>query len=333
MALRFMEIVIPEHCLNEAHMLLEAIPDADRWEAPLEGGTILINVLLPMESVEELVDDFERRFSSEKSLRLILLPVEAALPRDKNMLEKTPVGNEPKARPKFLRISREELYQTIDQSAGITPMFLAMVVLSSIVAAVGLLRDNGAAVIGAMVIAPLLGPNAGLALATTLADKVLAQKALMSNLVGVAIAFFFSVTIGFISPVDIARPEIAARIEVNVLDIALALAAGITGSLAFTTGVAASLIGVMVAVALLPPTIVFGMLVGSGEWSAAFGAMLLLAINVTAVNLSGVGTFYALGIKPRNWWAAQKAKQMSRVALVLWVFLLAILAGLIFLAV
>jgi len=333
MALRFMEIVIPEHCRDEAAVLLESIPDSDRWEAPLEGDTLLINVLLPMESVEELVDNFERRFSGEKSLRLILLPVEAALPREKNLLEKTPVGNEPKARPAMLRISREELYQTIDDSAGITPMFLAMVVLSSVVAAVGLLRENTAAVIGAMVIAPLLGPNAALALATTLADKALAKKALASNLVGLAIAFAFSYTIGYASPVDVTSPEIASRIAVHELDIALAMAAGITGSLAFASGVSASLIGVMVAVALMPPTIVLGMLVGSREWESAMGAGLMLAINVTAVNLSGVGTFYLMGIKPRNWWDAQKAKTTSRVAVGLWLVLLVVLGGLISIAV
>lgn len=333
MALRFIEIVIPEHCLDEAMVLLEAIPDADRWETRLEGGEILINVVLPMESVEELVDDFEKRFLGEKSLRLILLPVEAALPRDKNRLKKTPTGNEPKERPKMLRISREELYQTINRSAGITPMFLAMVVLSSIVAAVGLLRENTAAVIGAMVIAPLLGPNAALALATTLADRTLAQKALASNVVGLLIAFVFSFTIGFMGSVDITSPEIASRIEVDILDIALAMAAGITGSLAFTSGVSASLIGVMVAVALMPPTIVFGMLVGSQEWTSALGALLLLAINVTAVNLSGVGTFYLMGIKPRNWWEAKKAKKTSRIAVALWLALLIVLGVLISIAV
>jgi uncharacterized membrane protein len=53
-----------------------------------------------------------------------------------------------------------------------------MVVLSTIVAAVGLARDNAAIVIGAMVMAPLLGPNMALSLATTLGDTKLAFRAL-----------------------------------------------------------------------------------------------------------------------------------------------------------
>ena len=127
------------------------------------------------------------------------------------------------------------------------------VVLSTLVAAIGLVRGDIAVIIGAMVIAPLLGPNVALALAVTLGDGTLAVRALKTIAAGVATAAVVSVLMGVILPVDPSVPEIASRTDASFSDLALALAAGSAGALAFTTGIPTALIGVMVAVALLPP--------------------------------------------------------------------------------
>jgi uncharacterized membrane protein len=87
------------------------------------------------------------------------------------------------------RISREELYNSIADGAKLSRVFVMMVILSAIVAAIGLIKDNVAVVVGAMVIAPLLGPNVALALGTTLGDIPLTLRSLKTNVVGVAIAF------------------------------------------------------------------------------------------------------------------------------------------------
>jgi uncharacterized membrane protein len=63
---------------------------------------------------------------------------------------------------------RESLYEEIEKSARLDVNYLALVMLSTVVAAIGLIEDNVAVVIGAMVIAPLLGPNLALALGTAL---------------------------------------------------------------------------------------------------------------------------------------------------------------------
>jgi uncharacterized membrane protein len=88
----------------------------------------------------------------------------------------------------------------------------------------------------------------------------------------------------------------------------------------------------MVAVALLPPLVTFGMLLGAGYWNATFNAMLLFLSNIICINLAGVITFIVQGIKPITWWEEKKAKKMTRTAISLWVLLLLALVIIIFLS-
>ena len=226
------------------------------------------------------------------------------------------------------RVSREELYNNVTESLGRPRIYAVMTVLSVVVAAVGLLRDDLAVIIAAMVIAPLLGPNVALALATTMADAELAASALRRNALGFSLALALSVLIGSLVAVDLDVPAIASRTQVGLSDLALALAAGVAGTLAFTSSASSALIGVMVAVALVPPLVVFGMLLGSGQVAAAMGAGLLVAANLVCVNLAGVVTFLAQGVRPSRWWDAARAGRTARLALLLWLVLLLALSAL-----
>jgi uncharacterized hydrophobic protein (TIGR00341 family) len=114
-----------------------------------------------------------------------------------------------------------------------------------------------------------------------------------------------------------------------VAHIFLALASGSAGALSFTTGISTALIGVMIAVALLPPLVALGLLIGSGYYPQAFEALLLVLINVICINLAGVTTFWAQGIHPRKWWKEDRAKKATRIAVLIWFVLLTALASII----
>jgi uncharacterized membrane protein len=150
--------------------------------------------------------------------------------------------------------------------------------------------------------------------------------------VGILSALLLSVALGTILHVSPEAREVALRARVSLGDVGLALAAGAAGALAFTTGIHTPLVGVMVAVALLPPLVLTGLGLGSRQWPLAGHAALLFATNLICVNLAGVATFMIRGIRPRTWWEAGKARRASRFALFLWVLLLAVLVGLILLA-
>ena len=149
---------------------------------------------------------------------------------------------------------------------------------------------------------------------------------------GFALTLVFSIALGAMIGVDPTTPELASRTTVGIWDLALALAAGCAGALAFTSGAPTYLTGVMVAVALLPPTVASGMLISAGEWNGAGAALLLAAGNITSVTLAAILTFAARGMRPRNWWLEERAQRSARVGIAVFVALLAALAGIIFLA-
>jgi uncharacterized hydrophobic protein (TIGR00341 family) len=153
-----------------------------------------------------------------------------------------------------------------------------------------------------MVIAPLLGPNVALSFATTVGDGALGRNALKTNIVGIGIAFAVSLLIGYLLAIDPETSEIARRTVVSYADILLALASGIAAALSVTSGVPAVLIGVMVSVALMPPLVVFGLLMGSGNFLLSLNALELVAVNMICINLAGVVTFLVQGLRPLNWW-------------------------------
>lgn len=92
----------------------------------------------------------------------------------------------------------------------------------------------------------------------------------------------------------------------------------------------AAVIGVMVAVALLPPLVTAGLLVGSFQWTPAFYAFLLLFTNIICVNLAGVATFLFQGVRPRTWFETSRAKRANKIALTIWVSLLMVLSLIIY---
>ncbi|MCC7334179.1 MAG: TIGR00341 family protein [Pirellulaceae bacterium] len=319
MSLRLIEIF-----LSDAHsQQLNAIADNEAvvgsWRTQIEGEQQLIRVLVRAEDAERMCDDLQNRFSGVDNCRLIILPVEATLPRLSDPIADEATEAHQKS-PE--RISREELYAELATSASLTRVFIASTVIATLVAAVGLMRDDTAIIIGAMVIAPLLGPNMSLCLATALGDMELAKKSLRTNATGLLVALLVSLLAGTLLPLDPSSESVLSRTNVNMGDVVLALASGSAGVLAFTTGAPASLIGVMVAVALLPPFAVFGLMLATGEFDLARGALMLVATNVICVNLAGVLTFVAQGIRPRTWWEAERATKATRISVAIWFILL-----------
>jgi len=331
MALRLIEIIVPEQEGDAVRQLLEKQQILGSWRDE-EKERLLMQVVVAAEEAEGIMDEVQRRFSLMGNFHVVLFPIDASLPRPQREQEAEGREGTPAEPAKSYRISREELYAEAADGTKTSRVFVAMTVLSSVVATVGLLRDDLAVVIGAMVIAPLLSPNVALALATTLGDFHLARDALRANVVGVGIALVLSAIVGAFVAVDPSIPALLTRTQIGPVDLVLALAAGAAGALAFTTGIPGAVIGVMVAVALLPPSVTLGLLLGSGHGSAAFGALLLLTANVICVNLAGVATFLLQGVRPRTWWEVERARKASRTAMLLWAVLLTLLAVTIVLA-
>lgn len=333
---RLIEVFLSQDCEEVARQAIARTDGVEQWSVRLGEDKTLIRVVADAEDTEGIIDAVEHALEHRAEYRIAVLAVEASLPRptpeeEKAKAEAHPEGEKPAEEKPLLRISRAELYDALQETVIVSRIFIAMVVLAAIVATIGLARDNVAIIIGAMVLAPLLGPNMALALGTTLADWSLAKRAMICNGLGVGLSLVVAALLGLALGWDPSNVEIASRIAPELSDVLLALAAGAAGAIAFTSGVPSSVIGVMVAVALLPPTAAVGML-SIRHPLMALGALHLLAINVVCVNLAAVGVFYAQGLRPRGWWKAENAKRMSRIAFFIWCVLLAALIVLILIA-
>lgn len=332
MALRLIEMVVPESTEEELQKLLAEQSVLDLRQIDLHGGEVLVRILLEAEKSEPVLDILEKQYSGTEGYRIVVLQVVATLPRiEMPEPAEPPSENNPPEEKIPERISRHELYEDVSNAARFSRVYFAMVVLSAIVATIGLEHNSVAIVIGAMVIAPLLGPNVALALATTLGDLPLARQSALTSLAGIATVAVMTLILGLLLHVDPTLSQLASRTQVGLGDVALALAAGCAGALAFTTGVSAIMVGVMVAVALLPPMVTFGLLLGGGQLKLAMGALSLLAANLICLNLAAVVTFMLQGIRPATWWEKDRAKKATRIAIGLWVTLLVVLVGLILL--
>jgi uncharacterized hydrophobic protein (TIGR00341 family) len=332
MALRLIEMVLQEKDGDDVRALLKDCKVLEHRQIRLVNAEILVRILLDAEQSETVLDLLEKRYTDWDN-RVVILPVEATLPRAQAKQETAATSEQapPEEKPPQ-RIGREELYEDIKHGARLSRVYMSMVALSTVVAAIGLNHNSVPVIIGAMVIAPLLGPNVALSLGITLGDLSLLWEGLLTALAGVAAALVLSVIIGVLLNVDPTLSEMASRTRVGLGDVVVALASGSAGALAFTTGISATLIGVMVAVALLPPLATSGLLLGGGHPTLAIGAFSLFLVNLICVNLAGVTTFVLQGIKPTSWWEKDRAVKATRIAIALSVVLLSVLVGMILLA-
>jgi len=328
MALRLLEIVVPEEATGEVLSIIEEAKITNFWLTCSCENRNIFKLIVSAEKTEGLLDTFEKKYGHHEDFHMVLLPLEASYPSTKEIEEKAAASKdeeEGKKKKEPLRVSRQELYHDVFDSSKLTNTYMIMIVLSAIVAAIGLIKDSVAVIIGAMVIAPLLGPNVALSFATTIGDGELGRSALKTNITGIFIAFAVALVLGYFLVIDPESGEIAARTVVSYADIGLALASGVAAALSITTGAPAVLIGVMVAVALMPPLVTCGLLLGSGNMLLSVKALELVAINMISINIAGVVTFLFQGVRPLNWWEASKANKATRYAIIIWVSLLVIL--------
>lgn len=316
--MRLIEIVADAGHTDTLSGIADQNEVTDRWwGAAAEDGRRSFRMLVNDHARQPVMDALQSLFGGSENVRIVVLPVDTYLPR------------EPEDEGHAAAATREELYTQIEKGARIDSNFLLLTVLSTVVAAIGLIEDNVAVVVGAMVIAPLLGPNIALAFGSSLGDGRLVWSALKTNLAGLGLAFLLSLLIGLVWPTDISRgyllvasTEILARTDVGLDGVALALASGAAAVLSLTTGLSSTLVGVMVAVALLPPTATLGMLLGAGHGQLAAGAGLLLAVNVVSVIVAAKLVFMAKGVKPRTWYERSRARQSTLIYGAFWAVLL-----------
>lgn len=237
-------------------------------------------------------------------------------------VENLPVGKEltkaiNKRIPFFSYASEQrfrDLFTSLRDDARIQPTYLVLMVLSTMLAAVGLYQSSSAVVIGAMLLAPLMAPIVALAMGLLRNDTKLAITSILTIATGIVIALSAASLISLLFPHKPITMEMQARLNPSLLDLAVAIVAGIAG--AYTKShreILQSLAGVSIAVALVPPLAVAGIGLGMGNFHFFSQAFLLFSTNLIGITLAAAFTFRVLGYSP----AVRNKRGIALVALVL----------------
>jgi len=314
--MRIIDVISPPGHVGTVQSLADS-HGLDHWvDAVGADGRQTIHILIGAENSQKTLDRLQAVLANAENARIVISNVEATLPVIEDDVEPA------KGKTKGIASSREELLSEMKKNSELNLNFFILVFLSAVVAAVGLVKDNVAVVVGAMVIAPLLGPNLSLALGTALGDRQLMWRSVKTNLAGVVLTVALAILVGLLWPVNLQSQELMARTDLGLDSVALALASGAAAVLSLTTGLSSVLVGVMVAVALMPPAVTMGLMLSSGEFSLATGALLLLLVNVVCLNFAANVVFFAKGVGPRTWHEKKQARRSMIISISFWAALL-----------
>ena len=177
--------------------------------------------------------------------------------------------------------------------------FFVLITLAAVIAALGLLQNSGAVIIGAMLVAPLMSPILAMAMSMVHGNPRLFLVAAGTTAKGITLAIIVGLVVTAISPIQTATSEILSRTAPNILDLMVAMASGAAAGYAISRKeVAAALPGVAIAAALVPPLCVVGYGLGTSQLEIAAGSLLLFTTNLIAIILAAGLTFLALGFHP-----------------------------------
>jgi uncharacterized hydrophobic protein (TIGR00341 family) len=297
----------------ESRRRVRELLDDDRLDYAVGGdpddptAPATVSVLVPARSVEHLQ---ERLAEVDDDIYTVVLAPEAVF---SSRFEDDPydevVGRN------YRGVSRGELRSTAESLLPSFGLHLLLTVVSSVVAVSGVLLDSLAVLVGAMVIAPLIGPPMVAGVATVVDDTGLFRRSLVRQIGGVLTgAFGATVTafalrfVGVSGPKLVQLENIANHAEPSLLLVTVALGAGIAGAVGLSTDDTLDLVGVMIAAAVVPPLGVVGVGVAWGFPVAALGAAAVVLVNVVAVNIAAILTLWWLGYHPAEWAALRRAR-------------------------
>ncbi|SDJ56281.1 TIGR00341 family protein [Natronorubrum texcoconense] len=305
-SVRQIELFVPDDRSDDALSVLddEGIDYVRTAEAGDGTDGELVSFPLPPQAVERVLSSLREAGIDDQFV--VVSSIETArTPRIDELEERYVNGQEEDD-----SIAHEEIRS---RAMNMTPgrvTYYAMTVLSAIVATAGLLLDSPAIVVGSMVIAPQVSAALTGTVGLVLDDREMVIDGLTSLAFGLGVAIVSAFVFAWIvrsggvvpSTIDItAIVQVQNRISPGLLAIVVGICAGAAGAFGLATAIPVSLVGVMIAVALIPAAAAVGIGMAWGDPSVALGAFVLVAVNATSILFSGLAVFWYLGYRPDGW--------------------------------
>ena len=201
-------------------------------------------------------------------------------------------------------LDRDATNQQVEEDGGLSYSYAFLVATSCGIATLGLMLNSAAVIIGAMLVAPLMGPIVLLGFAIARTDVELVVRSAKAMVVGVLAALAISVVIVKLSPYIPPTPEILARTNPNLFDLLVAVLSGMVAGYAVTHRKIGTVAGVAIATALMPPLAASGYGLATGDMRIFQGAFFLFLTNMLAIafSVAAMAMWYGFGNlrTPRN---------------------------------
>jgi uncharacterized hydrophobic protein (TIGR00341 family) len=278
------------------------------------GDLLIINLLYDKVDIviDKLKGDFD--FTNNVHRSLMIFTPDTIIPRNKE-----------KANKESYRASRETIVDYAKENSALSMQLIFLAIVASIVTSLGLITNNTAVIVGSMIIAPVFGPIAAMAIGIVLGDLKLLGQGLLSELTVVGIAIIVGGIFGVIIPNVTLNSALEVRMLPTIADLLIAFAAGGAGAYSLIVHVKSQqLVGVVIAAALIPVMATIGIGISLGNISMIIGATLLLLGNFFALLLAIILVFYYQGLKPQ-WWYASTAKKLIKRSLIVLVISVVVL--------
>jgi uncharacterized hydrophobic protein (TIGR00341 family) len=297
--MRLVQVLIPEGNRRSVLATLdgEGIDYAVFDEVGRGDFEAMVQFPIPPSGVEPILADLADAGVQKDAYTIVMSTETVVSQRLSDLIERFP----------GLRISREELYARADDLAPANSTFFSLLILSTVIATTGLLLDSAATIIGAMVVAPLMGPAISASVGAILNEEEIAARGVVLQVTGLLTAIAVGAVLGWVLqqtiliPPDLdirTIPEVAERTSPNFLSLFLALGSGLAGAISIMRGTGSTLVGVAIAVALIPPAATSGLGIAFGLPGVAAAAGVLVIVNLLAINLSALVLFYGAGFRP-----------------------------------
>jgi uncharacterized hydrophobic protein (TIGR00271 family) len=258
-------------------------------------GTTPVEFIVKPQSLKiSLPDTFWSKEKKEQSKEQIKVE---SLPKSKERMSYLQ-----KRLPFFTHAGEEQyqsLFATLKEEGKSSSSFLILIFLSSILVTIGLYLNSASVIIGAMLLAPLMNPIISFSMGMLRQDINLSLTSIKTITVGIIISLITSASISCILPFEHLTQEMVGRIKPSVLDMIVAIISGIAAAYVKNNQkLSATIAGVAIAVALVPPIATAGIGLGWGDWAMFYQAFLLFLTNLIGISFAVSVVFFMQGFSP-----------------------------------
>lgn len=194
-------------------------------------------------------------------------------------------------------VDHDDVLRQIAEDSGWSGRYVFLIIVSAALSLLGLLMPSVAVLIGAMLLSPLMMPIIGLGFGIATLDFAEMRRAATALGLGSAIAILLSAIFVALSPVQTITSEIAGRTQPTLFDLLVALLSAVAGAYALIRGRGGTVVGVAIAIALMPPLAVVGFGIATWNWTVFAGSLLLFLTNAVTIALTAalVARVYGFG--------------------------------------